>query len=152
QSLRELVTCDRPSTGSSSDTETLVGTATPKSQASPTSSCFPSHLSRDSKDSIRDKPKENHNIGFRICLDMLTNELANGLFKQHPVEDLDRASGLQIMLMIEAYESVQQHLRQEIQELRSTGQACDQFSTVEDMLDNWLEALYALYEQSDAKK
>ena len=152
-SLRDLVTCDRPYSSSDSISSTLVGSDTPKSQASPASGYFPSKLSRDFPSEDASQPQDNHkDIRMQICVDLLTNALATEMFKQHPGEDLDRASGLQIMLMIEAYENVQQHIRQEIHELHVTGKNPDHVEAVDNMLGNWLEALYALYDQSEARK
>ena len=154
QSLRESLKCDRPY---SSDADTLVGSLTPSSQASPTSAYFPSRFSEKYQEPTNydhdlHQPLDEHNdIGLRICLDMLTNELATALFKQHPVENLDRASGLQIMLMIEAYESVQQRIRQDMHQLHLENQNPNHVMAAEQMLDNWIDALYALHDQSDVQ-
>lgn len=154
QSLRESLKYDRPY---SSDADTLVGSVTSSSQASPTSPCFPSQFPEKFQEPVNyendlNQPLEDHNdIGLRICLDMLTNELATALFKQHPVENLDRASGLQIMLMIEAYESVQQRIRRDMHQLHLANQNPNHVMAAEQMLDNWIDALYALHDQSDAK-
>ena len=155
QSLRDALKDDRPDC---SDAETLIGSETPKSEASPTSAKFPSRLSHDFPESIEresspDQQFEEHNaIGLRICLEMLTNELATALFKQHPAEKLDRASGLQIMLMIEAYESVQQRIRQDVHHLHLENENPRHVMAAEQMLDHWIDALYALHDQSEAKK
>ena len=155
ESLRETVKPDRHY---SFDAETLVGTESPGSQASPSSSIFPSEFSGQFQEPVKyeDAPpqqlEEDHDIGLRICLDMLTNELATALFKQHPAENLDRASGLQIMLLIEAYESVQQRIRQDMHQLNIASSNPNHVMAAEQMLDHWIDALYALHDQSEARK
>jgi len=144
-SLRDVVTCHRLSITSnasnSSDTDTLVGT--PTSQISPLSGKFSFTKSEISEEPetveitpSRPVSQDNGDVGFQICLDLLTNELATGLFKQHPEDSVEKASGLQILLMIEAYEAVKKQL---CQSPKVTNQ------TVK-MLDNWLAALYTLYD------
>jgi len=129
------------------------------SLGSPTSGHF---FWKESQESLvlETDEKSNHNIhdkgmkdvGFQICIDLLTNELAAGLLKKHPDEYLNRSSGLQIQLMIEAYESVQQHVRREIDAGHMTGKKLDQVKAVERTLDNWLEALHVLYEGTQPRK
>lgn len=159
-SLRELVTChrfsmismdsDSSTSSSNSDSETLVGTPSTH-QPSPTSDrfsfCKPevsevSEVSEVENITPPKSPTKDENIGFQICLDLLTNELATALYKQHPAEGLEKASGLQILLMIEAYEAVQQQIRQ------------DPHVSVHaaHMMDNWLMALYKLYDERIASK
>jgi len=143
-SLRDMVTCHRLSITSDasngSDTDTLVGS--PTSQISPLSGKFSftkSEKSEEPETVENPTPRpdvQDNDVGFQICLDLLTNELATGLFKQHPSEELEKASGLQILLMIEAYEAVKQQLCQ-------SPHVTDQ---TEQMLDNWLAALYTLYD------
>jgi hypothetical protein len=156
RSLRELVTCQEVEEHSSSDTETLVGTP---SLGSPTSQQSFSWKGSPGTTEIEetgmpfaaaDPAKDD--VGFQMCLDLLTSELAAGLFKKHPSEDLDRPSGLQILLMIEAYESIQKDIRQEIKESHVTGEKFDQVKAVEKSLDYWLEALYALYDKDSSMK
>lgn len=85
-------------------------------------------------------------------MDLLTNELATALFKQHPSENQDRASGLQVLLMIEAYETLQQHVRKEIHDAAVAGQEVDDHvRNMEAILDRWLESLYAIYESSEKR-
>lgn len=85
-------------------------------------------------------------------MDLLTNELATALFKQHPSENHDRASGLQVLLMIEAYETLQQHVRKEIQEAAVAGKEVDDHvRNMEAILDRWLESLYAIYDSSEKR-
>ncbi|KAG9239832.1 hypothetical protein BJ878DRAFT_530591 [Calycina marina] len=154
ESLRSMNKFERPY---SSDGDTLVGSETPKSQASPTSHYFASKPSRmfeepDGHESVSITRQDQHNIGLRICLEMLTNELATALFKNHPIESSNRASGLQIMLMIEAYESVQQKLRQNIHHLRTESHDPGHMMAAEAMLDTWIDSLYALHEQFEARR
>lgn len=164
QSLRDTLTYDRPYSSHrpySSDAETLVGSDSPmstNSRASSSSCYFPSKLSQKfreptkSEEAAKNREEDHRDIGLRICLEMLTNELANALFKQHPVEPLDRASGLQIMLMIETYESVQQRIRQDIHRLQLANQNPDHVMACEDMLNTWIDALYALHDQAEASR
>jgi len=154
QSLRDLVTCQELSIHS--DSETLVGTP---SLGSPTSGHFSWKISQESKEprasfeEVRQGKEDGEtDVGFQICLDLLTSELASGLFKKHPTENLDRGSGLQILLMIEAYESVQHQIRQEIEESHVTGPKLDQVIAVEKLLDNWLGALYSLHDRAGSTK
>ena len=155
QSLRETLKHERQY---SSDAETLVGSETSSPQASPSSAVFPSKVSKmyqeptEYQDTPRQQTEEHNDIGLRICLDMLTNEMAAALFRQHPVENLDRTSGLQIMLMIEAYESVQQRIRQDMHQLHLATPNPNHVMAAEQMLDHWIDALYALHDQSEAKK
>jgi hypothetical protein len=149
QSLRDLVTCHRLSivstTSSASDSEdTLVGT--PSFQISPRSENFPDLDKPRQFQGVeaRELPtsSQENDIGFRICLDLLTNELATALFKKHPADGLEKASRLQILLMIEAYEAVQERIRQD----------SHPNSHMSTMLDNWLAALYSLYDESPSTR
>lgn len=159
QSLRDLVTCQEiiPESPSHSDSDTLCGSESPHSLASPSSGHFSFKSCEEYPEPVaeelpRDEAAEEHNgIAFKICLDMLTDELATGLFKKHPTEALNRASGLQIMLMIESYEQVQQHIRREIYGTHVTEIRQSHVKALE-ILDNWLEALYSLYDTSNPAK
>jgi hypothetical protein len=77
-------------------------------------------------------------------LNLLTTELFRGIFCQHPTESESRASGLQIWLIIEAYQVVQRCLRQQYSNnyARSIGA----------VLDHWLQALHWLYDLSHLEK
>jgi len=92
-------------------------------------------------------PEENP--GLRICLDLLTCELAGVFFQQHPKENQDRASRLQIQLMIEGYEDVLQKMQQKADSLKKMGLAEDDLITTENILHHWLEILYYLYNLTD---
>jgi hypothetical protein len=154
QSLRDLVMF--PESSTHSDSETLIGTP---SLGSPTSG----HFSWKTSPKSQGSEDEDHSysvagedgqkdVGFQICMDLLTSELAAGLFKKHPTEKMDRGSGLQILLMIEAYEAVQHHIREEIHDAHVTGAKLDQVKAVEKTLDHWLGALYVLYDRSKSSK
>jgi hypothetical protein len=158
-SLRDLV----KSQSESSDTETLVGSASPTSQLSPTKGKFDreetalpeTHQSQyligdgaDCSHSALD-----HNIGLKICVELLTNELATALFRQHPAESEDRASGLQILLLIEAFEAVQRQARQKVHNSHVTDQTTDYYvEEVENILNHWLEVLYSVYDRSQDRR
>ncbi|EHL01908.1 hypothetical protein M7I_2091 [Glarea lozoyensis 74030] len=168
QHLRDLVKdhsrSSRPS--SSSDCDTLVGSESPNSPRSPTDKEFPEvtrlHLVDKppprpqalSEKASLDMINELHNeIGLGICMNMLTNELATALFKQHPSENADRASGLQIRLMIEAYETLQDHVRNELYDAFVSGKELDpHVQEYEAILERWLDSLYAVYEVAQEKK
>ena len=87
-------------------------------------------------------------LGLQICLNLLTDELATAFFRQHPIENTDRVSGLQVLLMIEAYESVQQRVRQELFKSRVNGAENEDLGSIDRVLNHWLQALYGLYDHS----
>lgn len=86
--------------------------------------------------------------GFQVCLELLTEQLAAGLFKRHPVEHLNRASGLQLQLMIEAYQSVLQHIRGETTIPHLTGLQLGNLADIEQTVDHWVRALHAVYDRT----
>jgi hypothetical protein len=149
-----------------SDCDTLVGIESPTSvPSSPTRSHFPevSQLHLVDKPVVRpltpaeqsalDTVNAIHNeIGLGICMNLLTNELASTLLKQSSTAQDDRASGLQILLMIEAYETLQQHIRKELHEAFLRGEEIDSHEKdIELILDQWLDALYAVYDRAQAR-
>jgi hypothetical protein len=173
QSLREIVELDesRDSIYSSSnctysynynynytsDCETLVDSDSPSSPVTPRSAYFPragsppSPFTDDARTTLPSHEpslEDRTSAGFQVCLDLLTERLATGLFKKHPAEHLDRASGLQIRLMIEAYESVLQHIRGEISGPRLTSLRLGHLAEIEQTLDHWVRALYSVYERT----
>jgi hypothetical protein len=87
-------------------------------------------------------------VGMQLCMDLLTNDLATALYRQHPAEGGNRVSGLQILLMIEAYETLQQRLREEVlsSEVRDISE--EHVKDVDSSLDHWLQALRSIYERS----
>jgi hypothetical protein len=167
QSLRDLVKehSRSPRPSSSSDCDTLIGTESPKSPRSPIEKHFPevSRLQLIDKPPPRpqtlgktaslDMINELHDeIGLGICMNLLTDELATALFKQYPSEHEDRASSLQIRLMIEAYETLQEHVRQELYDAFVNGEELDRHvQEIEAILERWLDSLYVVYENSQKK-
>ncbi|KAH6672335.1 hypothetical protein B0J14DRAFT_483010 [Halenospora varia] len=164
QSLRDLMKEHSRST-SYSDCDTLVGSDVSESPTSPTQKF--SEIQTPQKLHLVDKaskraslpeklildPTIEDDVGLQICTNLLTNELASALFRQHPSEQEDRASGLQILLMIEAYESMQQDIRRELYESQATGHKMDSHvKYIDGILDQWLEALYAVYDRAELKK
>ena len=137
-----------------SDCDTLVGSESPSSPCTPTSGYFPRakpSLTVDTKinrHTHASSLEDGTSAGFQVCLDLLTEQLATGLFKKHPAEHLDRASGLQILLMIEAYESVLQHIRGEIAGPHLSGLRLSQLAEIEETLDHWVRALYSVYDRT----
>ncbi|PBP27597.1 hypothetical protein BUE80_DR001479 [Diplocarpon rosae] len=83
-------------------------------------------------------------IGLKICTELLTTEL----LRQQP----DRASGLQILLMIEAYETVQRHLRKMLYDFHVTGKHVGHVKVAEGILDHWLQAPDVVYDRSQAEE
>ena len=140
-----------PSHHYTSDGDTLVGSETPPSSCTPTSGYFPgakSPLTIDSNNRHSFSLEDWTGAGFQVCLDLLTQQLATGLLKKHPAEHLYRASGLQILLMIEAYESVLQHIRGEISDPRLSGLRLGHLAKIEQTLDHWVRALYSVYDRT----
>ena len=93
------------------------------------------------------KPEQSY-VGLQICLDLLTDELANALYRQGPAESGDRrkrASHLQVLLLIEAYEGLLATCRQKLLWQDRREEREDIRSTVR-ILDHWLEALYVIYD------
>ncbi|KAM0286785.1 hypothetical protein ACHAQH_000805 [Verticillium albo-atrum] len=77
------------------------------------------------------------NLGLQLCIDLLTRELATAMLDR-PGGKPD-APGLQILVMIEAYEK----LRDQVLEM---GSQHDGLNGVETMFDTWLGALYSLHD------
>jgi hypothetical protein len=167
QSLRDLVEAEeqQPRFSIQSDCDTLVGSESPPSPLTPTSGHFNHEKSEFTdfefgfkKPSISRGASEmermsnlqltqGNDVGFQLCLDLLTEQLASGLFKKHPTEELNRASSLQILLMIEAYESVQQQLLLEKSNGQDARSQSNHVGEIEQTLDHWLRALYSIYER-----
>ncbi|KAH7413061.1 hypothetical protein BKA64DRAFT_344163 [Cadophora sp. MPI-SDFR-AT-0126] len=96
-----------------------------------------------------------NDIGLKICTELLTNELATALLRHHhPLEadTKDRASGLQILLMIEAYETVQSQVRRMLYDARVTGKQFGHVHEAERILEHWLMALYAVYDREQEEE
>jgi predicted amidohydrolase len=97
-------------------------------------------------------PTFDNDIGLKICVDLLTDELATTLLRHNPAELGARASGLQILLLIEAYEMVQQQVRQKLDAALLHGRKERHVTSIEQILDHWLQVLYAVYDRSYAQK
>jgi len=145
---------------SCSDSDTLVGSDSPTPAVSPlhwpkkTIPIQPDgsqHVMSAYQDLADFTSSFDNDIGLKICMDLLTNELATKLFCQHPSELSDRASGLQILLMIEAYETVQQRLRQRMYKANVLGERDDHVRAVNRILEHWLQVLYSVYDLSQER-
>lgn len=165
-SLRDLVKqhsqCAPSPSTPGSDAETLVGSP----PCSPLEEEFEkSHrpsfgYSHDSSNHSRDSDDEqslpsidpDNDIGLKICTQLLTNELATALLRHHPSEAKDRASGLQILLMIEAYETVQSQVRRMLYDDHVTGKQFGHVRDAERILEHWLQALYAVYDREQEEE
>jgi ribosomal protein S15P/S13E len=133
-----------------SDTETLVGSESPKSPISPWLSDFGSnHIDDDSDfDEVEDLKMFDNDMALQKCMELLSSELSTALAESQPIDQVRQSSGLQILLMIESYERVQQHLRQQIYNSHAkTGQK-DRIQDVERILEYWLKVLYSVYDRS----
>lgn len=162
-SLRDLIK-EHANSFSHSDCETLCGSESPGSATSPTS---PTKSYFEVKQlNLVDKPPRrmftpdlqvppglNDDIALQMVSELLTNELCSALFKHHPREKGDRASSLQILLMIEAYENLQQQVRRDGYESHLARHAGDgHVEEVDGILDHWLDVLYAMYDRSQQEK
>ncbi|TEY77491.1 hypothetical protein BOTCAL_0054g00200 [Botryotinia calthae] len=146
ESLRDLCRRNTTSPSEASDCETLVGS---DGRGSPHSLIF----KRDEKDhnfgvkSVESPTCEpldktslsDQDISLQICLNLLTSKLSTSLQQDHHSTTENKASSLEILLMIEAYESIRNGLRAGSRDLHVT-------STAETALDQWIQALYTIYE------
>jgi hypothetical protein len=159
-SLRDLIKehSKRGHSVAYSGAETLVGSESPTFLLSPMSEKFEKIKLPIINSDFHEQTLSNSvaafddDIALKICVDLLTNELATALFRHHPAEREDRASGLQILLMIEAYEAVQQHVRQKLCDPQVTEETKDQVKSVDLILKYWLKVLYSVYDQSQERK
>ncbi|EDO02068.1 predicted protein [Sclerotinia sclerotiorum 1980 UF-70] len=78
-------------------------------------------------------------ISLQICSDLLTSKLTTALHQNHAVGQENKVSSLEILLMIEAYESIRKELLSDPRDLHVTYAA-------ETALDQWIQALYTIYE------
>ena len=156
RSLYRLGSPQKPSRDSTiSDSETLVGSE-PSSPLSDKPPCLkPEHSAgwekRGNSPILLDSQDDHHSssdsdVALSICMDLLRNKLAKSVSLQHPLEDGKRSSGLQILLMIEAYETVQRYVRQEIHYSRKTDASPDRGREVDRILSYWLQVLYSVYD------
>ncbi len=154
-SLRDLVKqhsqCSPSTPGS--DVETLVGS--PTWPQSPLEGEFDKQVyelhDSDDEQTLSGSNRDS-DIGLKICTELLTNELAAALLRQQSSENRDRVSGLQILLMIEAYETVQQQVRKMLYDAKVTGKNFDHVRSAEETLEHWLQALYAVYDRSQEEE
>jgi hypothetical protein len=139
-----------------SDAETLVGSESPTSLHFPTDGEFEKGklpiINPHEKAPSGPMTASDDDIGLKICVDLLTNELATALFRQHPAEHTDRASGLQVLLMIEAYEAIQKNVRQQLCDPHVTQEMKDHVKSVDKILRYWLKVLYSVYDHSQERK
>ncbi|PQE10452.1 mating-type switching swi10 protein [Rutstroemia sp. NJR-2017a BBW] len=151
ESLRDLCKSHSVSPFSASDCETLVGS---DGGTSPRHSLYQDDLKHNPFDAgTDDLPRSNkileesspveQDVGLQICSDLLTSKLRTALHRQNLNDK--KLSGLQILLMIEAYESVREQLREDYQRDKHV-------TDTEAVLDNWIEALYTIYEESILSK
>ncbi|KAJ5041821.1 uncharacterized protein L3040_005387 [Drepanopeziza brunnea f. sp. 'multigermtubi'] len=153
-SLRELVKLHSQSSPSTpgSDAETLIGSpAWPQSSMNEQFSRDTTHsLPKIEEEEILLSPNRNPHSdeGLKICTELLTTELASSLLRYHPTENRDRACELHVLLMIEAYERVQQDVRKMLSDAGVTGKQFGHVKAAEGILDHWLHALYAVYDRS----
>ncbi|QSZ35280.1 hypothetical protein DSL72_008149 [Monilinia vaccinii-corymbosi] len=147
ESLRDLYKSYVASPCIASDCETLVGSDGGSSRCG---SIFKGDVKDDSfefkgaapptyKRSGKTSPLSNQDISLQICSDLLTNKLATALRQGHTIGREIKVSGLEILLMIEAYESIRKELRLNPRDIHV-------ISAAETALDQWIQALYTVYE------
>ncbi|RKF73312.1 hypothetical protein GcM1_244010 [Golovinomyces cichoracearum] len=136
-----------PTMDSDGDVDTLVGSEPPSPNSKIHDEFWRIPSIRKASYPSTKSSKGDSDIGLQICVDLLTNELASILFRHHPAEDNDRASELQILLMIEAYETIQRQIHEN--QIDSSVTA-NHMSRLEQLLESWLDVLYDLYERSRA--
>lgn len=132
-----------------SDSETLVGSESPKAPLSPwlkhekkTSSTSTFNCYSPDEEDFKEEVFDN-DMALKKCMELLSNELSTVISSQPLSPSANRnSSGLQILLMIESYEKVQQHLRQNIKD-HEDGKIED----VERILEYWLKVLYSVYDR-----
>ncbi|APA06829.1 hypothetical protein sscle_02g015990 [Sclerotinia sclerotiorum 1980 UF-70] len=149
ESLRDLCKSYAKSPSIASDSETLVGS---DRGSSPRGSIYKEDEKDDTfrfKDvsSPAYEPSEktsqldqvDQDISLQICSDLLTSKLTTALHQNHAVGQENKVSSLEILLMIEAYESIRKELLSDPRDLHVTYAA-------ETALDQWIQALYTIYE------
>jgi len=148
--VSEFVTASRPqerphSHTASSDTEVNSDTTQVEPWTNTTCQQTPetgesSKLMLDSADGY-----QFNDVGLQICFDLLTDELCKACFRRHPREESYRASKLQILLMIEAYETVLAKCRRRMSEVGNIGGETSNLQDAEQALNHWLDSLYSIY-------
>ncbi|KAM7183004.1 hypothetical protein V8F20_012770 [Naviculisporaceae sp. PSN 640] len=109
-------------------------------------------------------------VGLQICSELLTDELLKTFFRRHPTENRAKASKLQVLLLIEAYEAMLDSCRRELLDVppsRSAGVGRSAHDKGRDrehdreriqrrkhirdavrILDHWLDSLYVIYDDT----
>ncbi|KAK3389164.1 hypothetical protein B0H63DRAFT_95050 [Podospora didyma] len=93
-------------------------------------------------------------VGLQICSELLTEELTKTLFRQHPADETrsPRASKLQVLLLIEAYEAMLETCRREMLKpppVRvSASERRRHLKDAVRILDHWLDSLYVIYDEA----
>lgn len=153
-SLRDVVKqqsqCSPSTSTPGSDDETLVGS--PLWRQSPISG----NVRQDDAYRLLEVEEEetlstldpDSDFGLDICTELLTADLASSLLRHQPAGHRDRASGLQILHMIEAYEGVRQHVQSMLCNASATGKQFGHVKAAEGILEHWLRALHAVYDRS----
>ncbi|TGO58681.1 hypothetical protein BCON_0052g00250 [Botryotinia convoluta] len=147
ESLRDLCRRNATSPSEASDCETLVGS---DGRGSPHSSIFKGdeknnnfgveNVASPTCEPLDKTSLSDQDISLQICLNLLTSKLSTSLQQDHhTMEQENKASSLEILLMIEAYESIRKGLQAGSRDLHVT-------SAAETALDQWIQALYTIYE------
>lgn len=146
ESLRDLCRSFSSSPSIASDCETLVGS---EGGSSPRGSICKEDLNDDSfgfknVTSPADEPPEktsalDQDISLQICSDLLASRLATTLHQGCTPDKDSRISSLEILFMIEAYESIRKELQSSPRDIHVTRAA-------QTALDQWIQALYTIYE------
>lgn len=89
-------------------------------------------------------------VGLQICSELLTEELTRTFFRQHPGETQPRASKLQVLLLIEAYEAMLDSCRRELLKPPPArgGERRKGLRDAVRILDHWLDSLYVIYDDT----
>lgn len=113
---------------------------------------------KDLRDRDRPRLASSDYVGLQICSELLTDELLKTFFRQHPNEKRSRASKLQVLLLIEAYEAMLDNCRKELlnvplgnesaEKERERGQRRRHVRDAVRILDHWLDSLYVIYDET----
>ncbi|KAM7214410.1 hypothetical protein V8F06_010248 [Rhypophila decipiens] len=102
-------------------------------------------------------------VGLQICSELLTDELLKTFFRRHPTEKHAKASKLQALLLIEAYEAMLDNCRKELlhvplpERSAGDGERADEREGLQRrrhirdavrILDHWLDSLYVIYDDT----
>lgn len=91
-------------------------------------------------------------IDDKASADYLIDEISTSLLSHEQSEFLSHASLGQIMLTIEAYQSIQEEFYQKLQESRAVDVSEEQVNATKQLLENWLDVLYAAYDEFEEKR